>query len=281
MMIQKIKLKPGDTVYCCDDDKYYYIQEVCKKRKGWVELMEAMNSRIQDPTRKPIYRHIRSLYKDVYGTPRPVCANISQESDVKEEQEAPDPAYNWRKDLANTLFWSRYKSIVNTSPKHVYALLLDAPPRGFPEKLPNSTDFLIHKEGVLPQNIVVINPCAQITSTLKGLGVQAHQTLLNEYVAQTRPDTPFNYLYLDACGSYEKQVRDALQSMLENHKRWIANETILNIVVCKRNGKGVPDKIRLDLDKWSREYAFGHVLFWPVDVDNPKMHSVTCFLKRH
>ena len=278
-MVQKVALKRGDTVYCRDDHKHYYVQRVLVHRAGWVEVMEAMNSRLKEAQFKPIYLHMDSLYKDVYGKPRPVRVAVRQPGRVKKEA-VVDADYNRRKDVANTLFWSRFKSIVTSSSKDVHALLLDAPPRGFASKVPNSTDFLMHKQGVRPDNIVVVNPCPKIIASLRRLGTQAHPTMLHDYVADARPDRPFNYLYLDACGSYEKQVRPALHGMLENHTRWLANETLLNIVVCKRNGKGSPDHIRRDLDKWCREYAFGHVLFWPMDAENPLMHSTTCLLKR-
>jgi len=197
---------------------------------------------------------------------------------VHKVPEDNDMVYNRRKDKANAVFYAKFRQIV--SAPEIRALLLDAPPRGFPNKKPNTAEFLIEKKRVPPSNIAVVNPCAAIAETLAEMGVGVHHGLFNDFVMDHRPDVAYNYVYLDACGFYHKQLRSGIRAMFQNHGRWLADEALLHIVVSKRSGKDVPEWIKKDLEKWSAKYGYGNVLSTLTTPVNPRMHTVTFFLKR-
>jgi len=191
-----------------------------------------------------------------------------------------DIEYNRRKDTANSVFFTTFQQLV-AGKDGVRALLLDAPPRGLVNKKPNTADFLVHKKGVPPSNIVVVNPCPFIVETLEDMDVRAYTTTFNDFLMHHRPDSRFNYLYLDACGSYRKQLRSGIRTLLQNHDRWLCATALMSVVVCKRSGKKDLDLVKKDLHKWSKQYEYGNVLMMLAVPTNPKMHTATFLLKRN
>ena len=191
-----------------------------------------------------------------------------------------DIEYNRRKDTANSVFFTTFQQLV-AGKDGVRALLLDAPPRGLVNKKPNTADFLVHKKGVPPSNIAVVNPCPFIAETLEDMDVRAYRTTFNDFLMHHRPDSRFNYLYLDACGSYRKQLRSGIRTLLQNHDRWLCATALMSVVVCKRSGKKDLDLVKKDLHKWSKQYEYGNVLMMLAVPTNPKMHTATFLLKRN
>lgn len=269
-------VKVGDQVYCLERDAAYYVRGFHPTHKDRV-LVEMVNlARMQ-----PKYVGVTTLVKYSHGKPRHVHVRSSVSTNAQEPSKDIDVQYNRRKDLANAFFWKTFKQVV--SHDEIRALLLDAPPRGvdLKDKNPNSSEFLIDKKRVPPNHIVVVNPCATIAASLRRMGVHAHTRDFNNFTARHRPDKPFNYLYLDACGAYHKQLRDGLRAMMENHTRWIADEALVHVVICKRYDKNAVELLKKDMDTWASSYGFGNILSSLTEPPNPKMHSVTLYLKRH
>lgn len=284
-------LKIGDQVQCLDTDTSFYVESFHPVEHHKVYVTKVNNSRAGF-----FCVPVKTLVKFVHGKPRHVHvpqttggrrAKIvparQQPRDVAPRVELRPPseddmAYNRRKDRANAVFFAKFRQLV--SEPEVRALLLDAPPRGVSGKKPNTTEFLIEKKRVPPSNIVVVNPSAAITEKLVEMGVGAYQELFNDFIMEMRPDFPFNYLYLDACGFYRKQLRRGLREIFENHERWLADEALLNIVISKRNGKDVLEKVKKDLEKWSIRCGYGNVLSTLTDPDNKRMYTATFYLKR-
>ena len=265
-------LKVGDQVHCLDTQTSFFVRGFHPVDNDVVKVDVVDHAHAGSTFVK-----VRSLVKHFRGRPRFVHVPRNQHV-VRKGPKDNDMAYNRRKDKANAVFYAKFRQIV--SAPEVRALLLDAPPRGFPSKKPNTAEFLIEKKRVPPSNIAVVNPCASIAKTLVEMGVGAHKMMFNDFVMKQRPDVPYNYAYLDACGFYGKQLRSGLRAIFENHDRWLADEALLNIVVSKRNGKDVPGLIKKDLEKWSAKYGYGNVLSTLTTPDNPRMHTVTFFLKR-
>lgn len=265
-------LKVGDQVHCLDTHTSFFVRGFHPVDNDVVKV-DVVDHAHAGST----FVNVRSLVKHFRGRPRFVHVPLDKDV-VRNAPEDNDRAYNRRKDRANAVFYAKFRQIV--SAPEVRALLLDAPPRGFSGKKPNTAEFLIDKKRVPPSNIAVVNPCAAIAETLVEMGVGVHQGLFNDFVMKQRPDFGFNYIYLDACGSYRKQLREGIRSMMENHTRWLADEALMHVVVCKRNGKDVPGLITKDLEKWSAKYGYGNVLSTLTTPDNPRMHTVTFFLKR-
>ncbi len=265
-------VKVGDQVYCLDRDVAYYVRGFHPTHRDRV-LVEMVNLARHPPK----YIKVTTLVKYSHGKPRHVHVSSSSRGQVKDL----DVKYNHRKDVANAAFWKTFKQIV--AHKEVRALLLDAPPRGadMDDKNPNSTEFLVTKKRVSPRHIVVVNPSAKITAALHRLKVHAYTTDFNAFATRHRPDKPFNYLYLDACGAYHTQLRDGLAVMMENHMRWLADEALVYIVICKRGDKHVVDLVKKDMDTWASSYGYGNVLSTLTQPPNPYMHSLTLYLKRH
>lgn len=265
-------LKVGDQVHCLDTHTSFFVRGFDPVDNDVVKV-DVVDHAHAGST----FVNVRSLVKHFRGSPRFVHVPRDQRV-VHKVPEDSDTAYNRRKDRANAVFHAKFRQIVFH--QNVHALLLDAPPRGFPDKKPNTAEFLIEKKRVPPSNIAVINPCAAIAETLAEMGVGVHQGLFNDFVMEQRPDGTYNYVYLDACGFYRKQLRSGIRAMFQNHDRWLADEALLNIVVSKRSGKDVPALIKKDLEKWSAKYGYGNVLSTLTTPDNPRMHTATFFLKR-
>jgi hypothetical protein len=288
-----------NTAVCYKKDYcWYYVESLQAPFARHVTLHE-----INKLERKPFYVNIADLFVVLRDRPHPVhipsdaalLSNLPRRRPCKKKAGAaagpgpgPDPLpadadalYNYRKDVANGVLWKRFiRDVAAAQPANVHAFLLDAPPRSHHDPKPNSSSFLIDKKGVPPASIVVTNPDATITARLAKMGCGAHAVLFNDFVLYERPSKPFNYIYLDACGAYETQLRDGVRRMIENHERWIADEALLALVVCKRGAAGVLDAIRHDVDAWAHKFGYGRVLMYPNDPANPLMHSITFHLKR-
>ena len=280
------KLNIGDLVQCLATDNLYYVKGFHANQHDKI-----IANLVHNTQAGPMYVDVSDLVKYVRGKPHSVYVPFVAPQIVpakKQRVEVPrvdpvlpsedDMEYNLRKDRANAVFYAKFRQLVSAT--EVRALLLDAPPRGFAAKKPNTAEFLIEKKRVPPSHIVVINPCPAIAETLVDMGVGVHQVMFNDFVLEQRPDAVYNYLYLDACGFYGKQLRSGLRAMFENHDRWLSDEALLSIVVSKRNGKDVPGLIKKDLDKWASRYGYGNVLSTLSTPDNPRMHTATFFLKR-
>lgn len=280
------------------DHRWYYVESLHAPRTHQVAVHEVNSTKALHPQRKPLYVDVADLFVVVRDRPHPVHIPAAADTISIPPRPAPkraktiqshaqahgandaDALYNYRKDVANGLLYKRFARDVAAS--HVHALLLDAPPRGshHDDPRPNSSAFLIHKKGVHPANIVVANPDPGIVAQLAQMGCAAHTMLFNDFVLRERPGRPFNYIYLDACGAYETQLRDGLRRMFENHERWIADEAVLALVVCKRGAHGVLDAIRHDVDTWAHKFHFGRALLYIQEPENTLMHSITFHLTR-
>jgi hypothetical protein len=277
---KSVRLARNMAVCYKRDYRWYYVESLTAPRPRQVAVHELNNTGLLDMQRKQFYVNVADLFVVVRDRPHPVHIASTASRPRPNKRVTHNKLYNYRKDVANGLLWRRFARDVAAS--QVHALLLDAPPRGHTDNQdPNSSAFLINKKGVPAANIVVANPDGNITTRLTEMGCVAHAVTFHEFVLHERPSVPFNYIYLDACGAYETQLRDGVRCMLESHDRWIANEAVLALVVCKRNAKGVVDTIRRDIDKWTLAFGYGRALVYPVDDPrHPLMHSVTFHLKR-
>lgn len=293
---KSISLARNLAVCYKQDHRWYYVESLHAPRPNQVAVREVGIPCALDHRGKPLYLDVADLFVVLRDRPYPVHIPLNDDSappppSKRQRHHPPQPPkakpkaaasahalYNYRKDVANGLLWQRFARDVAAF--QVHALLLDAPPRGHPDPQPNSSAFLIQKKAVPPANIVVANPDAGIAARLADMGCVAHTMLFNDFVLRSRPERPFNYIYLDACGAYETQLRGGLQRMLENHERWIADEAVLSLVVCKRGAQGVLDTIRHDVDAWAHHYHYGRVLLYPREPDNMRMHSITFLLTR-
>lgn len=166
-----------------------------------------------------------------------------------------DMKYNWRKATINEFLCKQYSDYIGPMDE-ARALILDDFPRGVDDAPPSTTSALLRR-GVKPSNIVLVNHMnTQVLELARSMGVDnAWSISLKDYVENTYPLQPFGLLYLDACGIYHVQVRDALCTLLRFHHLWLRDVALLVVTGCKRDPNGGREVLFDDLREHCREFG--------------------------